>query len=986
MIIIIAITIFVIAFLSFTTQWWWGFLSCLFIIIIAVSTVKRIISNSEIPTYSIVLDTATLFGGVFLLLISNENSIFIVSIIIFLNKHNFLYDISILVLFIYSFSLIFFYGIISLLKLLLRDNTAMQKNNLDVKLFDDSFENKRESFCKLLENDLYMLNRSTQWSDDYFVPLDATFTVENRFKLKKSNCELIPALLKNKNEPVFLVLGEPGSGKSTALRKLAKNLLSEVHKTNKIPLYVNLKEWNVPNINEKNLTVKTFSDFIKSNLKERFSDDFYTADFLDTYFDKLLENGHIFFLLDSFDEIPFLIDEHENSDLIEQVSNLLFQVLAGGGGRGILSSRIFHKPTAAFRARVTLEIKAFDNNKIIECFKQYKNGDFLANKIFTEHRELVSLVKKPFYANLLALFFNRENRIPSKEIDLYHFYFRSQMENIERTQSLLTKNNLTIDDLIIYSNIIAEKLFDNNENYTLYKLIDELKISYEIFDILRKAKILRFDPESKMSVNFSHRRFHEFFMAEQLTSDEVKTLIYSISENTKWHDTLVLYAQICSNEDAFELINYACQIINNYAIECKENKNINFTESYFKAIHSLRFLITSFSGNTNYKAIIEDRINDFIELLIMDNNILNMKFAVEAIPILNAEYLSKVLDKALAEHRWIRDDAVTGCIYLSKLSNDIENKLIRHYSLIDMLTYFKDFYNSKFVLSLNTNFNKVKRFHKMRFVENVFRICYLTSFIVFVQLSKNLVPYNTNNLDILAICIFLLSELLINENIRDIMPLVIYFNYYKNIFILFTISSNIYINIRSLIPLEVFYFPQQYSLYIFKTIFTITWCICGFSFIEFIVDIKVIKRIIKMKKLKNYIFIFVIFIFFLSGALLGYIVYIFLNMIIKQNANILIPIFLSLPILLIIITNLRTLYKDKCIWDSVDKESIIYRKQLSQILTILKTDIYIKHVLHHFENNNIVLVGEWPESNTPILKDKYCSILLAKLEEKWRGF
>jgi predicted NACHT family NTPase len=40
-----------------------------------------------------------------------------------------------------------------------------------------------------------------------------------------------------------LILGDPGAGKSTSLRKLAKELLKELPATRRIPIYVNLKEW-----------------------------------------------------------------------------------------------------------------------------------------------------------------------------------------------------------------------------------------------------------------------------------------------------------------------------------------------------------------------------------------------------------------------------------------------------------------------------------------------------------------------------------------------------------------------------------------------------------------------------------------------------------------------------------------------------------------------------------------------------------------------
>ncbi len=58
----------------------------------------------------------------------------------------------------------------------------------------------------------------------------------------KSITELLSAIKRSK-ERLFMVLGDPGSGKSVALRKLARDMAAEAEKTDKIPVYINLKEW-----------------------------------------------------------------------------------------------------------------------------------------------------------------------------------------------------------------------------------------------------------------------------------------------------------------------------------------------------------------------------------------------------------------------------------------------------------------------------------------------------------------------------------------------------------------------------------------------------------------------------------------------------------------------------------------------------------------------------------------------------------------------
>ena len=82
--------------------------------------------------------------------------------------------------------------------------------------------------------------------------------------------------------------------------------------------------------------------------------------FLDTYFKRMFKHGRLFIVLDSFDEIPAVLDTLEGSELIDQLSDVIYRFLAGvHQSRGILSSRIFRQPTDKFQTKTKLEIRPF---------------------------------------------------------------------------------------------------------------------------------------------------------------------------------------------------------------------------------------------------------------------------------------------------------------------------------------------------------------------------------------------------------------------------------------------------------------------------------------------------------------------------------------------------------------------------------------------------------------------------------------------------
>lgn len=100
-------------------------------------------------------------------------------------------------------------------------------------------------FCKTLRQWLYDLNREANWNENQFTPLEAEVEMDNGGKRKKKYEDLLKCLKSNRRRgTVYLLLGSPGSGKSVSMRKLCLDLLKESKKTKKIPVYINLKEWN----------------------------------------------------------------------------------------------------------------------------------------------------------------------------------------------------------------------------------------------------------------------------------------------------------------------------------------------------------------------------------------------------------------------------------------------------------------------------------------------------------------------------------------------------------------------------------------------------------------------------------------------------------------------------------------------------------------------------------------------------------------------
>ncbi|HDH1455686.1 TPA: NACHT domain-containing protein, partial [Klebsiella quasipneumoniae subsp. quasipneumoniae] len=341
---------------------------------------------------------------------------------------------------------------------------------------------KRKQFCAVLDADLSYLAKAENWNDQYFTDLEAEVETEggyyasalDKLRRKKSfglrkERSLIRAI-SSSTERAMQLVGEPGSGKSVALRHLAKQFAIQGKKSNDkkatVPLYINLREMEVSNIDEIN--ADSVRNFVLENIRRGDAD---TAAFVRENWEDYCNRGVWLFLFDSFDEIPSVLHSATGSNIIQTYSQALRQFLEGMGEcRGILASREFKGPEALPWKKIRiLPLSGEKQDELIRnSFLNESNLNLVRQHLASPH---TTIGTTPLFLTLLCRYVRDEQRAPSNDHDILFQHIerlaKREPEYLER------KYKLSPENLMIGAERLA-RLFAENDTLSLAPTLDQI--------------------------------------------------------------------------------------------------------------------------------------------------------------------------------------------------------------------------------------------------------------------------------------------------------------------------------------------------------------------------------------------------------------------------------------------------------------------------------------------------------------------------------
>ncbi|WP_293350425.1 MULTISPECIES: NACHT domain-containing protein [unclassified Microcoleus] len=400
------------------------------------------------------------------------------------------------------------------------------------------------------------------------------FNKFDRLGLGRVEQELVAGIEVAANNLKLMVLGEPGSGKTTFLKYLAIQCNQDKFESQLIPIFIELKYFaitarrNSGNFSLLNYIVDDF--LLNCNVWEK-------------QIDTLLLNGKAFILLDGLDEV-----DAENVDAV--LAETYYFLQRYFRNKFVISCRIeSQRANRLFSLNFTCvkvadfrgeQIEGFANKWFIAVARNSREqglrqaAQFIEKLHLSENQSILELAGTPILLNLACLVFQEKTNFPSSRAKLYEegldiLLFRwDKAKNIKRDEvyrklSVRNKKQLLsqvaavafdLDDQIkVFDRDIIEQIIIDSISKLTDKNNAPLQVQLDSEAVLNSIEEDGLLVErAKKIYSFSHLTFQEYFtawrFANNLEPEFLETLVIHINEE-RWREVFLLTVEMLPSSD-----------------------------------------------------------------------------------------------------------------------------------------------------------------------------------------------------------------------------------------------------------------------------------------------------------------------------------------------------------------------------------------------------------------------------------------------------
>jgi NACHT domain len=668
---------------------------------------------------------------------------------------------------------------------------------------------QRQRFAQHIEHEIRQLNNREEWKNYRFTELEAEVEAEGKRKkfsilpffqpIKRGlrREKSLSKALEFSSERLILVEGEPGSGKSVALRHIAEKMAHSAGKSKSknsiIPLYINLKKLEIKPGN--NIDRNLIESFVKQELNRVNDSDI--EKFLEREFQVGIEEKTWLFLFDSFDEIPQILSSIEADETIKNYAEAINNFLSGFNQcRGIIASRQFRGPKHLnwphFRI-LPLE------NRRLQLIRKAELPPKIEKKVLKQvqiaSQEIQEMTKNPMFLGILCEDMRAGNPFPENAHSVFERYLDNRLnhdqERLKKRFNLKSSEIRAIAEKVAFSMSMDQNLGLSPTREAIQSAMNRLGLRVpgnfdQLLNALEYLKLARSETEAVAdnlrSFTFSHRRFQEYFATCVILSKSGLIIPRELLTDGRWRETAVVIFQTQSPPVFSSILEEVRQILIEMSSSVSQltddpigyvnqetiNKNLLLPKSFHwphGLIHLLALLQDGFiSRIKDLPDDIKMQAGNLLLSASVTGTLADKKWSLEVAGIAPQPVLLYLLRNAFAnQSQWLKEVAYRQVARLDKIPNDIANSIRQ-----SLLSLFFCGRLSREYLTIEAHLSRIDQSANFLRIMNLLRwikpIDYILHIIVFFVLTYYLLRIENIKLLVGIVYLILISSLSLRDS------------------------------------------------------------------------------------------------------------------------------------------------------------------------------------------------------------------------------